>query len=425
MIVLAVLLLFVVGLCAGAWQLWRYLRTDGGVDSPDMLASPKTTEIMVLGVDPRANDTGRSDTLFIVSLDESAKRASVLSVPRDTRVEMEKGAYEKINHAYAYGGHEYTKEMLERLLAARMDRYVLINIHAFEQIVDAVGGVDIDVEKRMYYEDPWDEDGGLVIDLQPGEQHLDGQQAMQYVRFRDEEGDVGRISRQQKFMHAFLERVASPEVVPHIAQIVRELSSVIETNLEIGDMIRIAAMLPDVKGNGVRSEVLPGVPAWWQETSYWLPDIPAARKLFASQMGANMTPEIEARAKQDAKDYAESLPKGLTEVNGTMRMASQEEVAEEQQKKALEDRKNIRVRVLNESGIKGAAAASADMLRARGFAIDDEDVGNGSTTERANTELTVPKGTEALFGNLPFPCLVREGDDNTAVLRIGKDYDDA
>ena len=172
MIVLAVLLLFVVGLCAGAWQLWRYLRTDGGVDSPDMLASPKTTEIMVLGVDPRANDTGRSDTLFIVSLDESAKRASVLSVPRDTRVEMEKGAYEKINHAYAYGGHEYTKEMLERLLAARMDRYVLINIHAFEQIVDAVGGVDIDVEKRMYYEDPWDEDGGLVIDLQPGEQHL-------------------------------------------------------------------------------------------------------------------------------------------------------------------------------------------------------------------------------------------------------------
>ena len=83
------------------------------------------------------------------------------------------------------------------------------------------------------------------------------------------------------------------------------------------------------------------------------------------------------------------------------------------------------MRVLKESGIKGAAAASADVLRARGFTISDEDVGTGSTTERTDTVLTIPKGTEALFGDLPFPCAVRIGDDDTAVLRIGRDYGDA
>ena len=138
---------------------------------------------------------------------------------------MEKGAYEKINHAYAYGGHEYTQAMLERLLATRLDGYVLVDIHAFERMIDALGGVDIDVEKSMHYEDPWDEDGGLVIDLEPGEQHLDGAGAMQYVRFRDEEGDLGRIRRQQKFLQALLARVASSEVIPHIPQLVREMAS--------------------------------------------------------------------------------------------------------------------------------------------------------------------------------------------------------
>ena len=425
LLILAAIVFLFAGAIAGAgWWIYGWV-TAPKEELPHRIASPRTKEIMVMGVDPRANDTGRSDTLFVVSLDEENKKASVLSIPRDTRVEMEQGAYEKINHAYAYGGYEYTKSILERLLATRLDGYVLVDIHAFERMIDAMGGVDIDVEKRMYYEDPWDEDGGLVIDLQPGEQHLDGLQAMQYVRFRDEEGDIGRIARQQKFLQAMLVRAASPEVIPHLPQLVRELASVIETDIETADMVSVVAMLPDVKGNGVASEVLPGVPAWWQETSYWLPDIQAARAMFAGQVGTSLTPEMEAQAAKDMETYQASLPKGLSDVNGTMRLATAEEVAAEQEKKAREDRKHIRVRVLNESGIKGAAAASADVLREKGFAVDDADVGNGETRNRAETVLTLPKGTESLFGELPFPCVVEESEGDTAVLRIGKDYGDA
>lgn len=425
LLVLLVIFLLFVGICAGAgW--WFFGQQPEPVKVPeDTIASPRTTEIMVMGVDPRTEDTGRSDTLLLVSLDTEAKRASVFSIPRDTRVEMEQGAYEKINHAYAYGGHEYTKALLEKLLATSLDGYVLVDIHAFERMIDAVGGVDIEVEKRMYYEDPWDEDGGLVIDLQPGEQHLDGEHAMQYVRFRDEEGDIGRVARQQKFVQALLERVASPEVIPHLGEIVRELSSVIKTDIESGDLVRYVTMLPEIKSNGVTSHVLPGYPGWWQETSYWLPDIREARRLLASQVGVAFTPELEKRTAQDIEVYQKSLPKDLVDVAGMFRIASEEEASEARERTKVEERKNIRVRVLNESGIRGAAAASADVLREKGFVIDNEDVGNGETRNRAETVLTIPKGTEALFGEMPFPCTVRESDDNTAVLRIGKDYNDA
>lgn len=424
-LVLLVVLLISVGICAGVgW--WIFGRRPETVKEPtNVIASPRTTEIMVMGVDPRTDDTGRSDTLLLVSLDTELKKASVFSIPRDTRVEMEHGAYEKINHAYAYGGQEYTKQLLEKLLATTVDGYVLVDIRAFERMIDAVGGVDIDVEKRMYYEDPWDEDGGLVIDLQPGEQHLDGQHAMQYVRFRDEEGDIGRVARQQKFLQALLDRVASPEVIPHLGTIVNELTSVIKTDIETGDLVRYVTMLPEIKAHGVASHVLPGHPGWWQETSYWLPDIQESRKLLAAQIGVPFTPALEKQTEQDIEVYKNSLPKDVLDVGGMFRIASEEEIAAARRKHAIEERKHIRVRVLNESGIKGAAAASAGVLRAKGFIIDDEDVGNGETRDRKETVMTIPKGTSALFGELPFPCTVHESDGNTAVLRIGKDYNDA
>ena len=394
---------------------------------PEIAVSDKTTEIMVMGVDPRENDTGRSDTLLIVTMNEEERKASVLSIPRDTRVEMGEGTYEKINHAYAYGGHEYTQAIVEKLLMTKLDGYILIDIRAFERIIDAVGGVDLEVEKRMYYEDPWDDNGGLVIDLYPGEQHLDGKHAMEYVRFRDEEGDVGRIARQQKFMHALIDRLTSAEVLPQLPNIVRELSSVIETDLDIGDILRMVSMLPEVKAHGVSAAMLPGMPGWWQETSYWLPAIEEARALFASQMGIEFTPVMAEHAKKEDAFYREHLPAGLTEVDGTMVMASAAgdggtlpAGARRLGGKKVPAPEEISVRVLNESGITGAAAEAAEDLKKRGFAIDH--VGNGETTSRATTTILVPKGTESLFDGLPFPCELSVGEDAWATLTIGKDY---
>ena len=150
--------------------------------------------IVVMGCDIRKDDAGRSDTLFVVMMDKSDKKAALLSVPRDTRVKIKGHGWDKINSAFAYGGHKLTQETVQNFLGIKLHNYVVVDFQGFKGLVDAVGGVDINVEKRMYYYDPY---ANFEIDLRPGNQHMDGKTAMQYVRYRDEEGDIGRIRRQQ------------------------------------------------------------------------------------------------------------------------------------------------------------------------------------------------------------------------------------
>ena len=99
------------------------------------------------------------------------------------------------------------RDVVEDLLDTPVDHYVLVNTRSFPRIIDAIGGIDLYVESRMYYVDEWDDavPGGLVIDLYPGMQHMDGITAMSYVRYRDEEGDIGRIARQQRFMSTVMD----------------------------------------------------------------------------------------------------------------------------------------------------------------------------------------------------------------------------
>ena len=121
----------------------------------------------------------------------------------------------------------------------------------------------------MYYEDPWDDDGGLVIDLQPGKQHLNGKTAIQYVRYRDGEGDIGRINRQQKFMQAFLAQIISPSVLPKLPDIINNISSAIQTDMPINEMINLVSDLPTIQKNGLQSEMIPGQPAYIKDVRPW------------------------------------------------------------------------------------------------------------------------------------------------------------
>ena len=120
----------------------------------------------------------------------------------------------------------------------------------------------------MYYEDPWDENGGLVIDLYPGRQHLDGAKAMAYVRYRDGEGDIGRMERQQKFLQAVLTKAASPEMVPHLPEVVENLRKFLQTNMPLRDMLEMAALLPTLKAQGMTATLLPGRPGRWEGNGY-------------------------------------------------------------------------------------------------------------------------------------------------------------
>ena len=130
---------------------------------------------------------GRSDTLFVAMLDTQKNRISLLSVPRDTLVKIPGHGWDKVNHAYAFGGHALSQKTLEGFWVFPSTT-IFGGFRGFVDLVNAIGGVDIDVEKPMQYQDPYDDNGGLVINLQPGRQHMDGTTAIQYVRYRDEEG---------------------------------------------------------------------------------------------------------------------------------------------------------------------------------------------------------------------------------------------
>ena len=231
----------------------------------------KPTTIMLLGVDERKDDVGRSDTLMVLNLSEN--KASLLTIPRDTLVYIERHGYQKVNAAYAYGGAKLTRETVEDFLGIEIDHYVTINKSRFAEVIDAMGGVDIYVDREMHYEDPWDDDGGLIIDLKQGLQHLDGETAIQYVRFRDSEGDIGRVRRQQEFMKACADRLSEPSMLIKIPELLSVAVKAIDTDLTSSEMLAAAGSLKSAETAGnIKTGTVPGWLQYIDNVSYLIPN---------------------------------------------------------------------------------------------------------------------------------------------------------
>lgn len=266
--------------------------------------------IVVMGVDERSDDVGRSDTLFTVMYDSKNNNASLLSIPRDTMVKIPKNGWDKANHAYAYGGYKMTRQMVEELLGIQINNYILIDFKGFVRIIDAIGGVDINVEKDMYYEDPYDGNDGLVIDLEKGMQHLDGEHAIQYVRYRDEDGDIGRIKRQQHFIAAVYDKVLSAKIITSMPGLIKEITSMIKTDMSLTDMAALAkSMYADVKKGGLQMATVPGESVYIEGISYWVPDMTDLRKQMVEMQGGTMTEKYRLAAEKYEAEYDRLLPK--------------------------------------------------------------------------------------------------------------------
>ena len=285
-------------------------RVGGRLKKQELLVAKDKATILIMGVDTREDDVGRSDTMMVAAVDPKKKQASLLSVPRDTRVHIDGYGYEKINAAFMLGGRKLAQSTVEDFLGTPIDHYVMINNRAFKKVIDAIGGIDIDVEMRMEYEDPWDDDGGLVIDLYPGYQHLNGKQAIGYVRYRDEEGDIGRIARQQKFVKAVMEKVTSPGIITDLPEIASVVYKNIETDMSLRQLLELAGALKEARGQGLKAEMIPGEPYDNPEDglNYWVPSIYTTREMVADVLGVPMTGAAKRAMENDASEYAASLP---------------------------------------------------------------------------------------------------------------------
>jgi polyisoprenyl-teichoic acid--peptidoglycan teichoic acid transferase len=182
---------------------------------------------VLLGYDAVDEFAHRSDTLMVGAVDFAAPSVRIVSIPRDTLAVIPKHGFEKINAAYALGHEDLVRQTVEKMLGVKVDYVVAVNYQGFVGVVDALGGVNITVDKAMNYDD---RRGNLHIHFKPGEYHMDGQQALEYARFRhDATGDLGRIQRQQIFIKALLEQAVRFENWPRL----QKASQVFLSNMTI------------------------------------------------------------------------------------------------------------------------------------------------------------------------------------------------
>lgn len=188
--------------------------------------------LLLAGTDQRADEASRSDTIIYAALRPVDRKIEMVSIPRDSLVEIPGYGEDKINAAMAYGGTELLQQTVENLVNNRVDHTVLINFESFADIIDAMGGIRINVEEDMYLP----EEG---IDLKAGEQKLNGHDALAFVRWRgDGTGDIGRMERQSQFMQALSEKIRhlTPwRAVMTLWTVQRE----IETDLSLLDILKL------------------------------------------------------------------------------------------------------------------------------------------------------------------------------------------
>ena len=280
---------------------------NGGTSLLDVVAKNRIN-ILVLGVDERADDVGRSDTSFVVTLDTEAKKITVLSIPRDSRVKIAGHGWDKFNHAFAFGGLPLSKSTAENLLGVSIQYTVTIDFKGFMRMIDALGGITIDVEKRMRYSDPYDDDGGLVIDLYPGVQRLSGKEAIKYVRYRDEEGDIGRVARQQKFLKALLKELASPQTVVRLPELAKEFYGAVKTDMPLSKILKLLPAVQEAASSGLATATVPGAPLWIKEVSYWQPNITELRLKVAQIQGFTNDESYMKKSAELAREYKQAIP---------------------------------------------------------------------------------------------------------------------
>lgn len=216
--------------------------------------------ILLLGGDSRGmgeNEKPRADTMMIVSIDPVTKKAHLLSVLRDTYGTIPGYGNDRLNAALAYGGPDLAMRTIADLTGLEIQFYVYTDFQGFIALIDKLGGIEFEVEKRMYYKDSHD-DPMYHIDLQPGLQVLDGQTALAYVRFRqDLLSDYTRTERQRNFLSALAGKLKSTWSLLRLPALLDSVKPHVETNLGLDEMLKLAALGLEVDTKTIASVQLP------------------------------------------------------------------------------------------------------------------------------------------------------------------------
>jgi cell envelope-related function transcriptional attenuator common domain len=342
--------------------------------------------IAVFGVD---GNEARTDVIFVIHFDSKSGNLNLLSVPRDTRVEISDEMYTylkandkyiptdaicKINEVHAYAGEEkadeFSVKQLEDLLGIEIDHYIRINFDGFKNLVDLIGGVDFYVPQDMY----WDmrDTGDPLIDLKEGMQHLDGEKAEQLVRFRRYvQGDVDRVKVQQSFIKEVIKKVLSTDtIVKNLPSLIKTAYEYIDTDIALTDAIKYMQYADDVDINKLNTETLPGVGGYVGNVSYFLSD------------------ELETKA-------------------AVKRLFFSDDVTESETQQSSKDKV---IEVSNGGSKAGFAGENEEMLAAEGFNVAEISTYEGERTDYTRIVVSEDGIGEDLQGYYPNSQIVVDSD---------------
>lgn len=358
------------------------LETEQPAENENEKKQEQKINIAVFGVD---NDGLRTDVDFVVSFHIDTKKIHLVSIPRDTRVTMPKEMIREMEkrgrqdfipvrngvkgqcklteiHAYAGDGYrnQYSVMMLEDLLGIKIDYFVKVNISGFRKIVDAIGGIDMEVQDRLYYSDP---EQGLYIDLRPGYQHLNGKQAEGLVRFREgyAQKDLKRIQVQQDFMKEFMKKILNTDtLLGNLPELVKIAFDYVETDISIGDALKYVKYIKDIKMENVIMETIPG-----EGGSYF---------------------DID---KKGTKELVDRVFYGIEPEKPDKEESNESNSDEEEKNTVNSDSKGLKIEVANGGIINGMAGKKRDMLQEKGYNVAFISTYNGE--QQKATRIVVEK----------------------------------
>lgn len=393
----AILILAIILLTAGStFAYYKYI--EGKMQPKGLMARaiaaviskpvPKEPiNFLVMGTDATDEDpTGRSDTLFVVRVNFETQQATMINIPRDFYVDIPGYKKDKINHSFSLGGPAKTIETVQEYTGLPIHHYVVVDYQGFVNIVDAIGGVTVNVKEDMV-------DDELGEPLDAGAQKLDGSQSLFYVRFRNTgRGDFTRIEDQQNFARSLVDESTRIKNAFKIPALINILTNNIKTDMSLTQMLDFTNEARSFKQDDLTTVMLPGVPDMIDDVSY-------------------------VRPLQDKVDLILDAVKNNRPIDPLLL----EDV----------DPSEVTVKILNGGGTEGVGGEVADTLANKGYNIAT--IGNADKSDYAKTVIFYSKQNHAkalkvksdLKEELPDIQLTESSTIDptvTVIVIVGKDY---
>lgn len=283
-------IIFAIAIILMIFTTW-YSYRRGMDEQPASATGEQRLQILFLGTDEKQEASVRADTVMLLSLDTSSGETGILSIPRDTRVWIpSRQRWDRVNAAYAHGGPAMALEAVSNLIGLPVRYYVQTDFQGFQAMIDILGGVEINVAKEMKYTDHAQ---NLEIHLLPGLQILDGDKALQFVRYRDRLGDValvdpsndvyaGRVERQRQFFEALIAKTLNPASLVKLPQLLAQTFKIVNTNLPWDTILDLALSAAKFSPDKISTAVLPGNSDTINDAWYWIMDQAKAKTVIDS-----------------------------------------------------------------------------------------------------------------------------------------------